>query len=73
MVVPEFPLDLAADQVIADFEPFHINGASLRLLSGLRADVVQRLSLSFEDDDPGRRILVISVLVQELSLVFLID
>lgn len=73
MVVPELPLDLAADQVIADFKPFHINGASLRLLSGLRADVVQRLSISLEDDDPGRRILVISVLVQELSLVFLID
>lgn len=73
MIVPEFPLDLAADQIIADFQSFHIDGASLRLLSSLRADVLQSLSFSFNDDDPRWRVFIIRVLVQELSLVFLID
>lgn len=73
MIIPEFPLDLTADQVVSDFKSFHIDGASLRLLSGLRADVLQSLSFSLDDDDPRWRVLIIRVLVQELSLIFLIN
>lgn len=73
MIVPELPFDLAADQIVANFEPFHIDGAGLRLLRSLRADILQRLSFFLEDDDPRWRVLVIRVLIQKLSLVFLID
>lgn len=73
VAIPKFPLNFAADQVFTDFKSFHIDGAGLRLLSAFRTNVVQSLSFSPENDDPGWRVLVIRVFVQELSLVFLID
>lgn len=73
MIVPKFPFDFRTDQVVPNFELLNIYGAGLWLLSGLGAYVVQRFSLSLEDDDPSRRILVIGILIQELSLVLLIN
>lgn len=73
MIVPKLPLDFSTDQVIPNFKFFNIDGAGLRLLCRLRANVLQCFSLFLEDNDPSWRVLVIWVLVQELSLVFLID